>query len=147
MSHTYVQNVVHVVFSTRERQRMIPKEFQPRMWSYIAGICKHQKFFVHAIGGMEDHLHGLIQIPAAVSLADVVLAIKSNSSRWAHEQGHKFAWQKGYGAFSVSASNVPAVVRYIQNQGSYHKKMNFQQEFIAMLEKHGVEYDPRYVFD
>ena len=59
----------------------------------------------------------------------------------------KFAWQNGYGAFSVSASNVPAVVRYIQNQGSYHKKMNFQQEFIAMLEKHGVEYDPRYVFD
>ena len=82
MSHTYVQNVVHVVFSTRERQRMIPREFQPRMWSYIAGICKHQKFFVHAIGGMEDHVHGLIQVPAAVSLADVVLAIKSNS-RWA----------------------------------------------------------------
>ena len=78
MSHTYVQNVVHVVFSTRERQRMIPKEFQPRMWSYIAGICKHQKFFVHAIGGMEDHVHGLIQVPAALSLADVVLAIKSN---------------------------------------------------------------------
>jgi REP-associated tyrosine transposase len=147
LSGTFVQNLIHVVFSTRERQPMIPKEFQPRMWSYVAGICKNEKVFVHAIGGMDDHLHGLIQVPSSRALADVIMKIKCNSSRWASEQGRKFAWQKGYGAFSVSASNLPAVIRYIQNQGSYHKKMNFQREFIAMLKKHGVEYDPRYVFD
>lgn len=147
MPHTYVQNLVHIVFSTHERERMIPKEFQPRMWSYVAGICKNQKIFVHAIGGMDDHLHGLVQVPSSWSVADMVLTIKSNSSKWANEQGHKFAWQKGYGGFSVSASQVPAVVKYIENQGSYHKKMDFQREFVSMLEKHGVEYDPRYVFD
>ena len=85
-----------------------------------------------------------------MSFAKAVQLLKGGSSKWVHDtfaSHRKFAWQEGYGAFSVSASNVPAVVRHIQNQGSYHKKMNFQQEFIAMLEKHGVEYDPRYVFD
>lgn len=146
MPHTYVQNLVHFVFSTHNRQTMIPKQLQPHMWSYVAGICKGQKIFVHSIGGMEDHIHGLVQIPSSWSAADVVLTIKSNSSKWANEQGRKFAWQKGYGAFSVSSSQVPAVVKYIENQGSYHKKMDFQREFIAMLEKHRID-DPKFVFD
>src|SRR5271155_4056289 len=120
MSHTYVQNVIHVVFSTKERRNTILREFQPRMWAYVAGICKNHGIFIHAIGGMDDHIHLLIQIPAPLSLTEAVLAIKSNSSRWAHEQGHKFAWQQGYAAFSVSSSLVPAVVRYVQTQESHH---------------------------
>ena len=146
MSHTYAQNVIHVVFSTKERRRLIEKEFQSRMWSYVAGICKKEHIFVHAIGGMDDHIHLLIQVPPVLALAKAVLTIKSNSSKWANEQGKKFAWQKGYGAFSVSASNIPKVVRYIQNQGSYHKKMKFEQEFLAFLRKHGVEFDPKCLF-
>jgi len=146
MSHTYAQNVVHIVFSTKDRRRMIPKEFQERTWAYIGGICKNHGIFVHAIGGADDHVHLLVQIPQQLSLAKAVLAIKSNSSRWANEQGNEFSWQQGYAAFSVSASRIPAVIRYIQTQEAHHRRMNFEAEFIALLKKHGVEFDPRFVF-
>jgi putative transposase len=146
MPHTYAQNVLHLVFSTKDRAKLIPKELQPRMWAYAAGICKNHEILVHAIGGMDDHIHLLIQIPPSLSLSNAVNAIKSNSSRWAGEQGHKFAWQQGYAAFSVSASLIPTVVQYIQNQESHHKKMSFDAEFLALLKKHGVEFDPKFVF-
>ncbi|HXQ24810.1 MAG TPA: transposase [Candidatus Acidoferrales bacterium] len=116
------------------------------MWAYAAGICKNLGIFVHSVGGMDDHIHLLIQIPPPLSLAKAILAIKSNSSRWANEQGNKFAWQQGYAAFSVSSSRIPAVVRYIQNQESHHTKMNFEAELVALLKKHGVEFDPNFVF-
>ena len=146
MSHTYAQNVIHVVFSTKDRRKLMPNEFRPRMWAYAAGICKKLDILVHAAGGMDDHIHLLIQIPPTLTVAKAVLAIKSNSSRWANEEGHKFAWQQGYGAFSVSSSNVPVVVRYIQNQEAHHEKMNFDAEFLALLKKHGIEFDPKFVF-
>ena len=146
LSHTYAQNVVHVVFSTKERRPAIPAEFRARLWAYAAGICKNEGVFVHAIGGVADHAHFLVQIPPTMSLAKAVGVIKANSSRWAHEQGFKFSWQQGYGAFSVSASVVPTVVRYIQNQEAHHRKMNFDAEFVALLKKHGVEFDPKFVF-
>jgi putative transposase len=146
MPHTFAQNVLHVVFSTKDRAKLIPQEFQSRLWSYTAGICKKEGIFVHAIGGMDDHIHLLIQIPPTLALAKAVNAVKSNSSRWANEQGIHFAWQQGYAAFSVSASNFPAVIRYIRNQETHHKKMNFETEFLALLKKHGVDYDPKFVF-
>ncbi len=110
MSQTFSQNIVHIVFSTRERRKMITKEIQLRMWAYIAGICRKEGIFVHAIGGMEDHVHGLIQLPPPFALAKAVLLIKANSSKWMSAMERRFAWQKGYGAFSVSASNIPAVI-------------------------------------
>jgi putative transposase len=146
MSHTYAQNVIHAVFSTKDRRKTISKESQSRMWAYVAGICKNHGIFVHAIGGMDDHIHLLIQIPPSLSVSEAVLAIKSNSSRCANDQGTKFAWQQGYAAFSVSSSNIPAVVKYIRNQESHHRKMSFEEEFVALLEKHGVEFDPKFVF-
>jgi putative transposase len=145
MSHTYTQNVLHVVFSTKDRRKLIHPDFQPRIWAYIAGICQSLGIFVHAVGGMEDHIHFLIQIPPILPLAKAILTIKSNSSRWANEQGHKLEWQRGYAAFSVSASVVPAVDRYIRNQPSHHTKMSFADEFLALLKKHALEFDPRFV--
>ncbi len=145
MSHTYAQNVVHVVFSTKDRRKTISAEFRPKVWAYSAGICKKQGIFVHTIGGMEDHAHFLIQVPPVMSLAKAVATIKSNSSRWANEEGLKLAWQQGYAAFSVSASIVPAVVRYIQNQEAHHRKISFDEEFLILLRKHGVEFDPKFV--
>ncbi|HXZ13320.1 MAG TPA: transposase [Candidatus Sulfotelmatobacter sp.] len=123
-----------------------PKRFSIPLWAYTAGVCKNHGMIVHAVGGMDDHMHLLIQIPPSFPLARAVLAIKSNSSRWANEQGRKFAWQQGYAAFSVSASLIPAVVRYIQTQESHHRKMTFDAEWIALLRKHGVEFDPKFVF-
>lgn len=116
------------------------------MWSYIGGICKNEKIFIHAIGGMEDHIHLAVQIPPVLALAEAVMTIKANSSKWASERGSKFAWQQGYGAFSVSTSNIPAVIRYIHNQEKHHKKMTYKQEFIAFLKKNHIPFDPKYVF-
>jgi len=146
MSHTYTQNVIHVVFSTKERRKLISAEFRPRLWAYAAGICKNVGIFAHGIGGMDNHIHLLLQIPPAMALAKAVMAIKANSSRWAREDGQELEWQRGYGAFSVSASLVPAVLRYIRNQDAHHKKMSFEEEFLALLKKHGVEYDPKFIF-
>ncbi|SRR5579884_3746415 len=143
MPHSYAQNTIHLIFSTKNRRKAIAQEMQHRLWPYISAICQENKIFVHAVGGMDDHCHVLFQLPPTMSLADVILLIKVNSSKW---MGKKFAWQKGYGAFSVSASNISAVVRYIKSQERHHRKMSFEQEFIAFLEKHGVEYDSQYVF-
>jgi len=145
VSHTYTQNVVHVVFSTKDRQKAIDSEFRHKLCAYIAGICKKLDVEVRALGGVEDHIHLLLQIPPILTLAKVVGTIKANSSRWASEQGHKFAWQQGYGAFSVSASLLPKVVRYIRNQEEHHKKMDFEAELMTLLERHGVAFDAKYL--
>ncbi|MBZ5507594.1 MAG: transposase [Acidobacteriia bacterium] len=109
-------------------------------------MCKHQGIFVHSIGGMEDHIHLLLQFPPTLMIADAIRDIKSNSSGWMSREIGRFAWQQGYGGFGVSKSNIAAVVRYIQNQERHHRKMTFEEEFIALLEKHGIEYDRQYVF-
>ncbi len=145
MSHSYSQNVVHLVFSTKGRVASISNKFQPDLWAYIAAICQREEMFVHVIGGMPDHVHLLLQIPSTMSLAKCVATIKANSSKWAGEKGHRFSWQSGYAAFSVSASVVSVVVRYIKNQAAHHKKMSFAEEFVALLKKHGVAYDPKFV--
>jgi len=103
--------------------------------------------FVGEIGGTDDHIHALVELPGSLAPAKAALLIKSNSSKWMNEQGVKFRWQGGYASFSVSASNVPAVVKYIRNQGNHHRKRNFDQEYIAFLRKHKIPFDPRYVFD
>ena len=146
VSHTYAQNVIHVVFSTKERRKAILPEWQPRMWAYVTGICGKTGVQVHAVGGMADHIHLLLQIPPGLAVAKAVNAIKVNSSRWANEKGFKFSWQEGYGAFSVSRSLEAAAVRYIENQKAHHKKMGFDAEFVALLKKHGMEFDAKYVF-
>ena len=145
MSHSYSQNIVHIVFSTKDRAKTINQALQPKLWAYIAGICKKEGIFVHAIGGTDNHLHCLVQLPPTQDLAKAINIIKSNSSRWMRQASRLFVWQEGYGAFSVSASLLPTVRRYIQNQEAHHRKMSFEDEFLALLRKHGVEYDPKFV--
>jgi putative transposase len=145
LSHSYAQNHVHSVFSTKNRQKIIPKKLQSRLWSYTAAICKNHEILAFAVGGIDDHIHILFRLPPTITLSRAVALVKSNTSKWIKERGIRFSWQEGYGAFSVSSSNVSAVIKYIHNQEARHRKMTFEQEFIALLKKHGVEFDPRYV--
>jgi len=146
MSHSHVQNHIHLVFSTKNREKLISRELQPRLWAYVAGICKNQNMLAFAVGGIDNHIHVLFRLPPTLSLARAVTLIKSNSSKWIREKGIKFAWQEGYGAFSVSSSNLDAVIRYINNQEAHHCKFTFEQEFISLLEKHNIPFDQKYVF-
>jgi REP element-mobilizing transposase RayT len=135
-----------VVFSTKDRRKIIEKESQPRLWAYLAGICTNHEMIALMVGGTENHVHILLHLPPKVALAKAVQLLKANSSKWMREQGKDFSWQEGYAAFSVSSSNLNRVIRYIQNQEAHHRKSDFEEEFRALLRKHGVEYDPKYVF-
>jgi putative transposase len=146
MSHTFAKNHLHVIFSTKERRKSIPKDIQPELWSYMAGICKNQQMAAIAIGGTDNHSHVLFHLPQTLTLSKAVQALKANSSKWMNEQGMRFAWQEGYGAFSVSVSNTPVVVNYIRNQEKHHHKISFEDEYLALLKKHGIQFDPKYVF-
>ena len=147
MPHSYAQNHIHLVFSTKNRLKLIPKQSQNRLWAYIAGICKNNNMLPFAVGGMPDHIHVLFRLPPTMSLVGAVTLIKSNSSKWLRKKGLRFAWQQGYGAFSVSSSHVSKVIKYIDNQEMHHQKFTYEQEFITMLKKQGIPYDPEHVFD
>lgn len=146
MSHSYAQNTIHLVFSTKGRQRSVNEARLEKICAYICGICKNYGIFVHAIGGAEDHVHLLIQLPPILPLAKAVAVIKSNSSRWARASGYPVSWQEGYGAFSVSASVMASVAAYIANQKVHHRKVSFEDEFRAILRKHNIDFDPKFVF-
>jgi len=146
LSHTYAQNHLHIVFSTKERRKIIDPTMQSRLWAYMAGIARNHNFLVLSNGGMEDHVHLLIQLPPVLALAKAVSLLKSNSSTWMKGHGLDFSWQEGYGAFSVSASNLDTVKRYIANQDKHHRKITFEDEFITLLKEHGIDYDPKFVF-
>ena|SRR5229473_4037675 len=146
MSHAFSKNHLHVIFSTRERRKIIPKEVQPQLWSYMTGICRNQKMVPVAVGGIEDHAHLLFHLPPTLTLSKAIGLIKANSSKWMNEHGRGFAWQEGYGAFAVSASKLDAVAKYIRNQEKHHQKISFEDEFLALLKKHGVAFDLKYVF-
>ena|SRR2546423_11284735 len=149
MPHSYVSNFVHYIFSTKERFPFIDNELESRLWPYMGGIARENGMKALNIGGTHDHVHALLSLPATLSLAKAVQLIKGGSSKWIHDQLPKyrrFAWQDGYGAFTVSASQIKTVIRYINAQEEHHRKKTFEEEFIEFLDKHEVQYDPRYVF-
>jgi REP-associated tyrosine transposase len=147
MAHTFTKNHLHVVFSTKARGKLILPDIQERLWKYITGICLNVDLIPVATGGMVDHIHTLFHLPPSRALGDVMRVLKTNSSKWMNDHSPGFAWQEGYAAFSVSASNLAAVVKYIHSQEKHHRKMTFEDEYLGLLRKHGVEYDPRFVFD
>jgi putative transposase len=146
MSHTHAANFVHCVFSTKERRGLIPAELQERLYAYLIGIADNLGFKVLAAGGTSNHVHLLIGLPTSLTLAEVVQKLKANSSRWLGENGLKFEWQNGYGAFSVSPSLLTKVQAYIRNQAEHHRKRSFEEEFRALLDKSRVEYDAERLF-
>jgi REP element-mobilizing transposase RayT len=146
--HThYHNNLIHLVFSTKNRENLIRREMEEPLRKYFVGIGHNEGFKILACGGIENHCHLLYVLPATITLSHTVQSLKANSSRWIREQAGRFQWQKGYGAFSVSESAKPKVLEYIANQREHHARHSFEDEFIALLKKHNVDYDPRYVFD
>jgi len=148
MGHRYCSSLYHCVFSTRERCKTIAPEFQDRLWAYIGGIAREHGMTALAVGGTEDHAHLLVAIPATLAVSAAMREIKRGSSLWMHEARAmpRFAWQEGYGAFSIGHSQIEATVRYIAGQKEHHRKRDFQAEFLAILRKHEIEYDPRFVW-
>ncbi|HKW27574.1 MAG TPA: IS200/IS605 family transposase [Terriglobales bacterium] len=144
MSHSYPNILVHCVFSTRERRPIIPHDLQSKLWHYVAGIAKNHWASVLECGGTTNHLHVLLVLPSDMPLSKAVQILKANSSRWLGEHGIDFAWQEGYAAFSVSASQLASVREYIQNQAAHHQHRNIEEEFIALLRKSGIAYDPKH---
>ena len=149
MPHSYVSNLVHYIFSTKERFPFIDRELESRLWPYLGGIARENGMKALAVGGTHDHVHALLSLPATLSMAKAIQLIKGGSSKWIHDQlpnYRKFAWQDGYGAFSVSASQMKSVIRYIDGQQEHHRKRTFEEEFLEFLDEHEVQYDPRYIF-
>lgn len=150
MAHTYTSLLVHLIFSTKDRRPFIDAELGPRLFAYMGGILREIGSTPVLINGPADHVHALATLPSTLALSDLMRVLKTNSSRWVHEQWpHRkdFAWQGGYGAFSVSRSNADDVERYIAGQEEHHQQVSFQEEFLAFLKRHNVPFDPRYVWD
>lgn len=142
--HSFVSCLIHCVWSTKNREPCLIPDLRERLWPYLGGIAKQNQMKTLAIGGAADHVHILLSLPATLSVAKAVQLLKGNSSKWIRETFPKmrsFAWQEGYGAFSVGISGVDATVIYINNQTEHHRKRSFREEFIAMLQKHHFEYE------
>ncbi len=148
-SMSYVSSYFHCVFSTKERQRLIRPELRERLWPFLGGIARQNKMKAIEIGGVEDHIHILLSLPSTMAISKVMQLLKGGSSKWIHEtfsEQRLFAWQEEYGAFSVSMSQLDKTIEYIKGQETHHRKMTFQEEFLALLKKHRIEYDERYLW-
>ncbi len=150
MPHSYAQIIIHYVFSTKHREKLINPNIEKRIWQYMGGIAKANKIIPYCIGGVDDHVHLLLFLPKTLSVAKAIQLIKGGSSLWIHSTFpslKNFSWQIGYGAFSVSYSNLEKVKHYIENQRQHHKRMTFKEEFLAFLKKYNIPYDERYIWD
>jgi REP element-mobilizing transposase RayT len=138
------------VFSTKDRRPTIAEDIRERIYKYIAGILNENKSRLIAAGGMPDHVHLLVSVSKELSISDLLRVIKTNSSKWVHEsfpQHLAFAWQAGYGAFAVSFSNLDTVKRYIANQETHHRRVDFKTEFMTLLTRHEIEFEEKYLWD
>jgi REP element-mobilizing transposase RayT len=142
MGHTYASNFIHCVFSTKDRAPLIERNRVAGLYAYLGGIAKGEGLSLIAAGGTANHVHLLFVLPPSCPLAQAVQKLKGSSSHW---MGPGFSWQEGYGAFSISASQVEVVKRYIQNQEEHHRRRSFEEEFVALLQKCGIDFDARYV--
>jgi REP element-mobilizing transposase RayT len=149
MANTYSSLYYHGIFSTKNRFPWIRLEIEQRVWAYIGGIARKHQMTALQIGGVEDHIHGLIMAPPTIAPCNIAKFLKGESSLWIHDEFpwlNRFAWQDGYAALAVSKSDLPDVVRYIENQREHHRRKTFQEEYLHLLEVNEIEYDLRYVW-
>jgi putative transposase len=141
---------IHCVFSTKERVGVLDPDIRERLWPYMGGIAKQNGMIPKCIGGVSDHVHLLVTLPTRLAVAKAVQLIKAGSSAWIHQTFpnlRNFAWQQGYGAFSVGISQVQETVHYIEQQLEHHRTRTFQEEYLAFLKKHGAHFDEKYLWD
>ncbi len=148
MAHTLTNLLTHVIFSTKDRAPLITPDLKPEMCAYLGGVVRELEGTALNVNAVPDHVHLLVKLPPRIALSEVVGKMKASSSGWVKRKWQTdFAWQAGYGGFSVSQSNVPAVANYIANQEQHHKRVVFREEFVAFLKKHEIEYDERYLWE
>ena len=149
MANTYTCLHYHFVFSTKNREPWITPAVEDRIWAFLGGIARKNRMTPLQIGGIEDHIHLVAGMAPTVAPADAVQLLKGGSSHWIHKTlpGFlSFAWQDGYGAFAVSKSGLPEVIRYVETQRERHRARTFQEEYRALLDKHQINYDERYLW-
>lgn len=147
---TFTNFIYHIVFSTKHRRPLIHDELQKKLYAYIGGIIRLQDGQLIDIGGMEDHIHLLAILPPTKAFSDVIRNIKGSSSKWVNELPHppgRFEWQKGYGGFTVSYSQIEGVRKYIQNQKEHHRTKTFEEEYVKFLEVHNIAFERKYLFE
>jgi putative transposase len=150
MPQSFASLHCHLIYSTKNRVPLITGDIQPRLYGYWGGICQEQGNRLIAAGGTANHVHLLVSLSRDASVAEVVRDLKANSSKWIHETfpaSRDFAWQTGYAAFAVSFSNIDQVKKYLARQAEHHRKQTFQEEFVAFLRRHHIEYDERYLWE
>jgi len=146
MAHKYPNILIHCIFSTKARQDLIPGPPPPAPFPIPQRHRQEHQVPVIAAGGTKNHVHMLIELPVDMTIAKAMQTFKANSSRWIGEQGTQFAWQEGYGAFSVSSSLRDKVRGYIEHQAEHHRARSFEAEFAAFLEKSGIDFDSQTLF-
>jgi REP element-mobilizing transposase RayT len=147
---SYVSSYHHCVFSTKQRRPLISAPLRDRLWPYLGGIARENGMKALEIGGVQDHVHVILSLPSTRCLAKALQLLKGGSSKWVHDnfpEHRLFGWQVKYGSFSVSVSQLDKTIQYIRNQEAHHRRMTFQEEFLALLKRHRVEYDPRYLWE
>jgi REP element-mobilizing transposase RayT len=150
MSQSLSNILIHIIFSTKNREPVIDDIIKSELYAFLVSLSRSLGCFVHKIGGIEDHIHLLVALPRTISVSKLVEDLKKQSSRWIKNKGtkyHSFAWQNGYGAFSISASHQSALENYISNQKEHHKKNSFKDEFRIILQKYNVSYDEKYLWE
>ena len=147
---THQQLLYHIVFSTKSRKRYLSDGLREKTFAYMAGVAQHLEGYALKIGGYYDHAHLLVRIPAKIAVSHFVGQLKANTSKHINEMGgiiYKFGWQDGFGAFTISQSQKDKVAQYIEHQMQHHRKETFQEEYLRLLEKHEIEFDPDYLWD
>jgi putative transposase len=149
MANTYSSLHYHIIFSTKNREPWVIQDIEQRIWAYIGGIARAHKMTALQVGGMSDHIHALVTAPPTIAPFQIAQYLKGDSSKWIHEEFSAlkdFGWQVGYGAFTVSKSNIPVVIGYIQNQRAHHRTRTFQEEYLGFLHANGIDYDERFLW-
>ena len=147
---SFTQLTYHIVFSTKYRRPLISQDVRENLFEYIGGIIRAKSGVLTEIGGAEDHVHILARLSPKFAVSDIVRDVKAGSSKWMNERRKAavvFEWQKGYGAFTVSCSQISTVCRYIQNQPEHHRKVSFADEYAAFLKRHGITFRPEHLFE